>query len=60
MICREEAELRLVERVQPQQRILDTSTVLGIEYLQPVYEALAETASYDELKIFWLYFVSAQ
>ena len=52
--------LRLGGRVQPQPRILDTFATLEVEYLQPVYEALAETFSYDELKIFRLYFVSAQ
>ncbi len=45
---------------ETQQRVLDTFAELGTDFLRPVYEALGETVSYDELHIFRLYVVAAR
>ncbi len=43
-----------------QQRVLDAFAELGTEYLRPVFDALGETISFDELRILRLYYLSLQ
>lgn len=47
--------------VTPEQktRVFKTFDELGTDYLSPVYQALNEEVSYDELKILCLYYLSA-
>jgi hypothetical protein len=40
-----------------QQHVLNAFAELGIDYLRPIYDAMGETVSYDELKILRLHFV---
>lgn len=43
-----------------QQRVLDAFAEQGTEYLRPVFEALGEAISYDELRIVRLHYLSLQ